>query len=106
MNSELTHLALALWQSGIAPVLLIWLIFILKRKFTGNQKANTLLDLAESAVKCAEQNFTTGTEKKANALKYITDSLLMLDKAHLFTSDEINRAIELAVAKLKGMTDE
>lgn len=106
MNNEFTHLALALWQSGIAPVLLIWLIFILKRRFTDNKKVSDLLVLAESAVHWAEQSSTVGAEKKANALKYIVDYLLMLDKAHLFTSDELNDAIETAVAKMKGMTHE
>lgn len=106
LNNEFTHLALALWQSGIAPVLLIWLIFILKRRFTGNKKVSDLLALAESAVHWAEQSSTVGAEKKANALKYIVDYLVTLDKAHLFTSEELNDAIETAVTKMKGMTNE
>ena len=101
MNNLLT-IAEALWQSGIAPALLILLIGWVSARFARNKRLTALLSLAERAVKWAEVTFDGGQTQKAQAIKMITDYLMKADKAHLFTAKDIDEAIELAVKLMKG----
>lgn len=101
MNNLIT-LAEALWQSGIAPALLILAIGWLSARFARNKRITALLGIAERAVKWAEVTFDGGQTQKAQAIKMITDYLMKADKAHLFTAKDIDEAIELAVKLMKG----
>ena len=65
MNNLIT-LAEALWQSGIAPALLILLIGWLSARFARTKRITALLG--------------------------ITDYLMKADKAHLFTAEQIDDA--------------
>ncbi len=100
-TNNLINFAEALWQSGIAPALLILLIGWASERFTRNKRLTNLLGIAEAAVKWAEVTFDGGQTKKAQAIKWITDYLTKADKAHLFTAKQIDEAIEWAVAKMK-----
>ena len=106
MNNLIT-IAEALWQSGIAPALLILAIGWLSARFAHNKRLTDLLSLSERAVKWAEVTFDGGQTKKAQAIKMISDYLIKADKAHLFTAKEIDEAIEQAVKLMKEAdTDE
>lgn len=100
-TNNLINLVEALWQSGIAPALLILLIGWASERFTRNKRLTNLLGIAEAAVKWAEVTFDGGQTKKAQAIKWITDYLTKADKAHLFTAKQIDEAIEWAVEKMK-----
>lgn len=100
MNNLIT-LAEALWQSGIAPALLILGIGWLSARFARNKRLTALLGIAERAVKWAEVNFDGGQTQKAQAVKMISDYLIKADKAHLFTAKQIDDAIEWAVQEMK-----
>ncbi|CAM2815661.1 phage holin, LLH family [Weissella confusa] len=101
--NNLIELLKALWEIGILPALLILLIVHLRTVVDGDAKMQTVLDIAEKAVNWAEDNFDGGAKQKAEALKFVSDELLKLDKAHLFTACEVDTAIEWAVGKMKGM---
>ena len=101
--NNLIELLKALWEIGILPALLILLIVHLRTVVDGDAKMQTVLDIAEKAVSWAEDNFDGGSKQKAEALKFVSDELLKLDKAHLFTAREVDTAIEWAVRKMKGM---
>ncbi len=103
MNNLIT-IAAALWQSGIAPALLILAIGWLSARFARNKRLTALLGIAERAVKWAEVTFDGGQTQKAQAIKMITDYLMKADKAHLFTAKEIDEAIEWAVKEMKKGT--
>lgn len=103
MNNLIT-LVEALWQSGIAPALLILAIGWLSALFARNKRLTALLDIAEHAVNWAEVTFDGGQNQKAQAIKMITDYLIKADKAHLFTAKEIDEAIEWAVEEMKKGT--
>ena len=100
MNNLIT-LVEALWQSGIAPALLILAIGWLSARFARNKRLTALLGIAENAVNWAEVTFDGGTMQKDYAVKMITDYLMKADKAHLFTAKQIDEAIEWAVEKMK-----
>ena len=100
-TNNLITFAEALWQSGIAPTLLILLIGWASERFTRNKRLTNLLGIAEGAVKWAEATFDGGQTQKAQAVKMITDYLMKADKAHLFTAKQIDEAIEWAVEKMK-----
>ena len=100
MNNLIT-LVEALWQSGIAPALLILGIGWLSARFARNKSLTALLGIAERAVKWAEMTFDGGQTQKAQAIKMISDYLMKADKAHLFTASEVDTAIEWAVGKMK-----
>ena len=102
MTNNLIILVEALWQSGIAPALLILLIGWLSSRFARNKRLKTLLDIAENAVNWAEVTFDGGQTQKAQAITMITDYLMKADKAHLFTAKQIDDAIEQAVQDMKG----
>ena len=99
--SNLITLAEALWQSGIAPALLIFAIGWLSARFARNKRLTALLGIAEAAVNWAEVTFDGGQTQKAQAIKMITDYLMKADKAHLFTAKQIDEAIEWAVQEMK-----
>ena len=101
MNNLIT-LAEALWQSGIAPALLILAIGWLSARFASNKRLTALLGIAEAAVNWAEVTFDGGQTQKAQAYKQISDYLIKADKAHLFTAKQIDEAIEQAVKLMKG----
>lgn len=101
--NNLIELLKALWVIGILPALLILAIVHLQTVVDGNAKMQIVLDIAEKAVSWAEDNFDGGAKQKAEALKFVSDELLKLDKAHLFTAREVDTAIEWAVGKMKGM---
>ncbi|WP_270766198.1 phage holin, LLH family [Weissella confusa] len=103
MNNLITLVA-ALWQSGIAPALLILIIGWLSARFARNKRLTALLGIAENAVNWAEVAFDGGAKQKAEALKFVSDELLKLDKAHLFTAKQIDEAIEWAVQEMKKGT--
>ncbi|MBJ7681053.1 phage holin [Weissella confusa] len=103
MNNLIT-LAEALWQSGIAPALLILAIGWLSARFARNKRLTALLGIAERAVNWAEVTFDGGQTQKAEAIKTITDYLIKADKAHLFTAKQIDEAIEWAVKEMKEGT--
>ena len=103
MNNLIT-LAEALWQSGIAPALLILVIGWLSARFARNKRLTALLGIAENAVKWAEVTFDGGQTQKAQAIKTITDYLMKADKAHLFTAKQIDEAIEWDVQEMKKGT--
>ena len=105
MNNLIT-LVEALWQSGIAPALLILAIGWLSARFARNKRLTALLDIAEEVVKWAEVTFDGGQLQKAQAIKSITDYLMKADKAHLFTAKQIDEAIEWAVQEMKKGTME
>ena len=105
MNNLIT-LAEALWQSGIAPALLILAIGWLSARFARNKRLTALLGIAENAVNWAEVTFDGCQTQKAQAIKMITDYLMKADKAHLFTAKEIDDAIEWAVKEMKKGTIE
>ena len=100
MNNLIT-LAEALWQSGIAPALLILGISWLSARFARNKRLTALLGIAERAVKWAEMTFDGGQTQKAQAIKMISDYFMKADKAHLFTAKQIDEAIEWAVKEMK-----
>ncbi|MCB5827566.1 phage holin [Weissella cibaria] len=100
-TNNLITFAEALWQSGIAPALLILAIGWLSARFTRNKKITALLGIAEHAVNWAEVTFDGGQTQKAQAIKMITDYLVKADTAHLFTAKQIDEAIEWAVEKMK-----
>lgn len=100
MNNLIT-LVEALWQSGIAPALLILAIGWLSARFARNKRLTALLGIAEEVIKWAEVTFDGGQTQKAQAIKMITDYLMKTDKAHLFTAKEIDEAIEWAVQEMK-----
>ena len=100
-TNNLITFAEALWQSGIAPALLILSIGWLSARFDRNNRLTNLLGIAEGAVKWAEATFDGGQTQKAQAIKWITDHLMKADKAHLFTAKQIDEAIEWAVKKMK-----
>ncbi|MBU5285054.1 hypothetical protein KQH86_02845 [Weissella confusa] len=101
MTNNLIILIEALWQSGIAPALLILVIGWLSARLARNKRLTALLGIAERAVKLAEVTFDGGQTQKAQAIKMISDYLMKADKAHLFTAKQIDEAIEWAVAKMK-----
>ncbi|MEW2976664.1 hypothetical protein AB0996_06810 [Weissella confusa] len=103
MNNLIT-LAEALWQSGIAPALLILLIGWLSARFARNKRITALLGIAEEVVEWSEVTFDGGQLQKAQAIKSITDYLMKADKAHLFTAEQIDDAIEWAVKEMKKGT--
>lgn len=102
MTNNLITLVEALWQSGIAPALLILSIGWLSARFARNKRLSALLSLAERAVKWAEVTFDGSQTQKAQAIKMISDYLMKADKAHLFTAKQIDEAIEQAVKLMKG----
>ncbi|MBJ7625282.1 phage holin, LLH family [Weissella confusa] len=104
MTNNLITLVEALWQSGIAPALLILAIGWLSARFARNKRITALLGISESAVKWAEVTFDGGTTQKAQAIKMITDYLMKADKGHLFTAKQIDEAIEWAVQEMKKGT--
>ncbi|MBJ7625062.1 phage holin, LLH family [Weissella confusa] len=104
MTNNLITLAEALWQSGIAPALLILAIGWLSARFARNKRLSILLGIAERAVKWAEVTFDGGQTQKAQAIKMITDYLMKADKAHLFTAEQIDEAIEWVVKEMKKGT--
>ena len=99
-TNNLINLAEALWQSGIAPALLILGIGWLSTRFARNKRLTALLGIAENAVNWAEVAFDGGQTQKAQAIKMITDYLMKADKAHLVTAKQIDEAIEWAVKKM------
>ena len=99
--NNLITLVEALWQSGIAPALLILAIGWLSARFARNKRLSALLGIAERAVKWAEVTFDGGQTQKAQAYKQISDYLIKADKAHLFTAKQIDEAIEWAVQEMK-----
>ena len=99
--NNLITLVEALWQSGIAPALLILAIWWLSARFARNKRLSALLGIAERAVKWAEVTFDGGQTQKAQAYKQISDYLIKADKAHLFTAKQIDEAIEWAVQEMK-----
>ena len=101
MTNNLIILIEALWQSGIAPALLILDIGWLSARFARNKRLTALLGIAERAVKWAEMTFDGGQTQKAQAIKMISDYLMKADKAHLFTAKQIDEAIEWAVKEMK-----
>ncbi len=103
MNNLIT-LVKALWESGILPTLLILAIGWLSARFARNKRLTALLGIAERAVKWAEETFDGGQTQKAQAIKMITDYLMKADKAHLFTTKQIDDAIEWAVKEMKKGT--
>ena len=103
MNNLIT-LVEALWQSGIAPALLILAIGWASARFARNKRLTALLSLAERAVKWAEVTFDGGQTQKAQAIKMISDYLMKADKGHLFTAKQIDEAIEWAVQEMKKGT--
>ena len=100
-TNNLITLVEALWQSGIAPALLILLIGWLSSRFARNKRITALLGIAEEVVKWSEVTFDGGQTQKAQAIKMIFDYLMKADKAHLFTAKQIDEVIEWAVAKIK-----
>ena len=100
-TNNLITFAEALWQSGIAPALLILAISWASERFTRNKTLTNLLGMAEAVVKWAEVTFDGGQLQKAQAIKSMTDYLIKADKAHLFTAKQIDEAIEWAVEKMK-----
>ena len=100
-TNNLITFAEALWQSGIAPALLILSIGWLSARFDRNKRLTNLFGIAEHAVNWAEVTFDGGQTQKAQAIKSITDYLIKADKAHLFTAKQIDEAIEWAVEKMK-----
>ena len=100
-TNNLITFAEALWQSGIAPALLILAIWWLSARFDRNNRLANLLGMAEAVVKWAEVTFDGGQLQKAQAIKSMTDYLIKADKAHLFTAKQIDEAIEWAVEKMK-----
>ncbi|MBJ7626907.1 phage holin [Weissella confusa] len=102
--NNLINLAEALWQSGVAPALLILGIGWASARFARNKRLTALLGIAERAVKWAEETFDGGQTQKAEAIKMITDYLMKADKAHLFTAEQIDEAIEWAVKEMKKGT--
>ena len=106
-TNNLITFAEALWQSGIAPALLILAIGWASARFSRNKRLSALLDIAEHAVNWAQVAFDAGQTQKAQAVKMISDYLMKADKAHLFTAKQIDEAIEWAVKKMKkGNTHE
>lgn len=105
-TNNLITFAEALWQSGIVPALLIFLFGLLIAHFDGNKDITTLLSIAERAVEWAQQEFDGGETQKAHAISMVSKELLKLDKAHLFTSKQIDEAIEWAVLQMKGRQNE
>ncbi|WP_270774132.1 phage holin [Weissella confusa] len=103
MNNLIT-LVEALWDSGILPALLILATGWLSARFARNKRLTALLGIAERAVKWAEETFDGGQTQKAEAIKMITDYLMKADKAHLFTAEQIDEAIEWAVKEMKKGT--
>ncbi|AWF96838.1 phage holin, LLH family [Weissella cibaria] len=101
MTNNLITFAEALWESGILPTLLILAIGWASARFTRNKRLSALLSLAERAVKWAEVTFDGGQTQKSQAIKMISDYLMKVDKAHLFTAKQIDEAIEWAVEKMK-----
>ena len=95
-----------LWQSGIAPALLIMLIGLLIAHFKGNQQASDLLQIAYKAVLWAEKEFDGGVEQKAQAINKVAQEIEKLDKAHVFTVQQIDDAIEWAVKRMKAQSHE
>lgn len=104
MTNNLIILIEALWQSGIAPALLILDIGWLSARFARNKRLTALLGIAERAVKWAEVTFDGGQTQKAQAIKMISDYLIKADKGHLFTAKQIDEAIEWAVQEMKKGT--
>lgn len=100
-TNNLITFAEALWQSGIAPALLILAIGWASERFTRNKRLTNLLGITESVVKWAEVTFDGGQTQKAQAIKSITDYLVKADKAHLFTAKQIDEAIKWSVEKMK-----
>lgn len=100
-TNNLITFAEALWQSGIAPALLILAMGWASERFTRNKRLTNLLGITESVVKWAEVTFDGGQTQKAQAIKSITDYLVKADKAHLFTAKQIDEAIEWSVEKMK-----
>ena len=100
-TNNLITFAEALWQSGIVPALLILAIGWVSERFTRNKRLSILLGIAENAVNWAEVTFDGSQTQKAQAIKMITDYLMKADKAHLFTSKQIDEAIEWAVQEMK-----
>ena len=100
-TNNLITFAEALWQSGIAPALLILAISWASERFTRNKRLTNLLGMAEAVVKWAEVTFDGGQLQKAQAIKSMTDYLIKADKADLLTAKQIDEAIEWAVEKMK-----
>ena len=100
-TNNLITFAEALWQSGIAPALLILVIGWASARFSRNKRLSALLGIAERAVKWAEITFDGGQTQKARAIKMILDYFMKADKAHLFTAKQIDEAIEWAVKEMK-----
>ncbi|MBJ7653356.1 hypothetical protein C6P27_02655 [Weissella confusa] len=105
MNNLITYTD-ALWQSGIAPALLILAIGYLSKRFANNRRLVELLKIAEGVVRWAEVNFDGGQTQKAQAIKQLNDALLRQGIGHWFTAKQIDDAIETAVKNMKGNHDE
>ncbi len=105
MNNLITY-AEALWQSGIAPALLILLIGYLSKHFANNKRLTNLLKIAGRAVQYAEVTFDGGQTQKAQALRQLNDALLKHGMGKWFTAKQIDDAIETAVKMMKETINE
>ena len=101
MNNLITF-AEALWQSGIAPAILILAIGWISKRFANNKRLTKLLGIAEGVVRWAEVTFDGGQTQKAQAIKQLNDALLRQGIGQLFTAKQIDDAIEQAVQDMKG----
>ncbi|WP_195226538.1 phage holin, LLH family [Weissella confusa] len=105
MNNLITF-AEALWQSGIAPALLILGIGWVSKRFANNKRLTKLLGIAEGVVRWAEVTFDGGQTQKAQAIKQLNDVLFKQRIGQLFTPKQIDDAIETAVKNMKGEVNE
>ena len=106
MNTKnIVDIILFLYNTG----LLTAVAYAASRFFTAHTKNKNLLMLNEwamQAVQYAETHLHSSTDKKHAAMSFLTERLNANKLGVKFDEKQLDTVIELAVAKMKGMTDE
>ncbi|WP_258088121.1 phage holin, LLH family [Weissella fangxianensis] len=102
---QIGNIILFLWNTG----LLTALAYSGSRFLVAHTKNKNLLLLNEwamQAVQYAETHLHSSTDKKKSAMSFLAERLSANKLGVKFDDKQLDTVIELAVTKLKGMTDE
>ena len=103
--NHISEWVLALWSTGVLTAV----AHAASRFFVSNTKNKNLLLLNEwamQAVQYAETHLHSSTDKKKAAMSFLAERLSANKLGVKFDDKQLDTVIELAVTKLKGMTDE
>lgn len=103
--NHISEWVLALWSTGVLTAV----AHAASRFFVSHTKNKNLLLLNEwamQAVQYAETHLHSSTDKKKAAMSFLAERLSANKLGVKFDDKQLDTVIELAVTKLKGMTDE